>query len=1494
MFNRLASLTGMHLPPSAGSKRKGAPAPPPPPAPPPVPTPRPVDLFQRGKERRAQAASAPDPVVTGSAAPLSDPRRSALPPSKSGTFSRIKNMARGHPHTGSNKALIFSSARSREGPATLQLPAAQQVKQQNRAALVESAHLLAQRVDTLLATSLAVPAADDSDEAEHTSRIKSAWKKVWPSKLFEAGTLKQLVDDDPHYKQTKRGTRKRTDHSAVGRRTLLNNVSNGLDELKRCQATFDQACKALAEKGHACQEARQRLGKAESRLGPWAPAQSDAAALGTARQGLKQAREELATLEAEHAHLDATVAVHEHRLDQAARGLHAAVTLGAKLDIATQTLATDLLHRKVRFVTEQVDLCQQRLHDTPGAIDDLHALHQGLQAKVELSRMGETDSLIELRMVQGELAQLEKKVARQEAELHRLRSRLAGDDRLPALSWEMAQQLDSDKLELQLLRELVPEASKAYEQHRHQAQHARTELELFMCGSATQLASLTKGDAQLSRVAEELDQRVGAARELAERSAAFELTHEERAIEAMVAAPPGFHARDRVGPDAVAFKDQLQRIADRLEPDLLEEERTLPRLAKMEIISRAVANVVGGDPGQGAELLRELMSHPSQYWTPHPPLADAAQDGEASGVAAPGASAEPSPALVALFHKMAKVPRGMELLNEIGSLDGDTHGGAMLDKPQLEALHAYWLADIAHNEERDRSVQAWLSAAMKVATYVMRQTKEAPEAFDINGLSPDDRIAFRAVTKGLLSNAAGSEYDKINQALRMAGEDWLASAKDERSKYVRWLPRSPLGARAHPTPYERQTVKMANKALEQQGMPAVSSEGHQAVARAASRLSDQLTDGGMRSVSGSEPAALRQAELFDVTAQVLCDYIARQSDAHSRAEPLATAARRTAFQRASHLHQAKLDKHDFALIRREVQARYARGGADGAARGPARLIKPNPAPAALPPLFEQMFGAAQLEPMAALRQVSEHLSAHLDADTGQAMGWDAEQQNATLDEADRSVRIAQRKQFETKADIVDFYAPLLRDLRLRNQLLMAGGGEIGVGVPLMPWSPVAPFVANVNVNVVSHKNEASLQIKRPSFATEFVLSQVDTTSHDAKGTFGLGWSLGLFRVAAPAFGLKYDQSQAATRYTVLRLLSTKNPDGTRDEEGAREASVALFDTLVRWDAPDKHPGAERGERFAGPLEAILALHPEVLIGSGKRSTATRQVAADVSAAARLPFAGGAVTQGVLANVAIKRDWTNERVEERTAQDNQRVHDRSHQNRTRVTAGFTVGGLVSAVRNPVNPDTPDGKPDKHGSWRLMGALNFVDSTRELWQHSKKTGVTRFAIGDRSGGSRDRADSSPKQVLDYIKQNEEEIYMRFLETVPVPKGSDADTPENRRLAASSLQQLKRDLEGEAKKNPNASFGIKKELKPQLSGKIDALNAIEALALQDGDQAAADECHQTKGDLMKDEEAWSFKNIVWRSKGKLTSDGGIDFVVRAMLKRTVETQMAVTSYG
>ena len=1478
MFNRLANLPGAHLLHSAGSKRNAAVAPPSPA--------QPVDLFQRSLDRRAKAASAPPPAVTGSAAPLSDPRRSALPAKKTATLDRLKNIVRGHPHTGGNKALIFSASRAREGPLTLQLPAAEQIKAEDRASLVAGAHTLAQRVDTLMATSLAVPLEGERSEAEEPSLLKSAWQKVWPAELFKGGTLKQLVDDDPRYKMVNPVSHEQTEHSEFARLTLLNNVSNGLDELKRAHAAFDHALTAFKDKEAECLAARGRVDQARSRLAPGGAAPADAAALAQARQDLSQAGDDLTRLDAERGHLDAALAVPERGLDQATRGLHAAVTLGAKLDIATHALSTDLLHRKTQFVAEQVRLCQRRLHDTPGQIDDLHALHHGLQAKVELCRIGETDSLIELRLVQGEIAQLTKKVARQEAELHAMRSRLAGDEILPALSWEMAQQLDGDKLELKLLHDILPETTMACERQRRQSHQARAELDAFKPGYAAKLGELTAGDAELTRVAAALDKKVEAARELAERSAVFDLAHQEQALKVIVAAAPGFRARDRVGPGADAFRNQLQRVADQLAPDVLADERAIPRMAKMEIISRAVAKVAGGDPQQGADLLRELMSHPSEHWTP-PPSAPAHAD---------AAGAEPSPKLRALFHKMAKVPRGMELLNEIGALHGDAHGGAALGKDQLEALHSYWLADIAHGEESDPAVRAWLDSAKSVATHVMRQTADKPEAFAIDALPLEHRIAFRAVTKGLLSNAAGSEYDKINQAMRMAGEDWLTSAKDERSKYVRWLPRSPIGARRHPTPYEPQTIKMANKALEQQGMAAVTSVGHHAVASLAGRLSDRLTDGGMRSVGGAEPAAARQGQLFDVTAQVLCDYIARQNDAQSRAEPLATASRSTGFQRASHLQKGKLDKHDFELIRREVQARFAQSVQGAAPRGPAKLIKSNPSPAPLPPPFEQMFGAASLEPMAALRQVSEHLSAHLDAGARQVMGWDAEQQGTALDEADRTVRIAKRKQFETKADIVDFYTPLLRDLRLRNQLLMAGGGEIGVGVPLMPWSPVAPFVANVNVNVISNKKEASLQIKRPSFATEFVLSHIETRSHDVKGTFGVGWSLGLLRVAAPALGLKYDQSQAETRYTVLRLLSTKNPDGTRDEEGAREDSVALFDTLMRWDAPGKHPEHEESEpkQFAGPLEAVLALHPKVLIGSGKRGASTRQVAADVSVAARVPFAGGAMSQGVGGNVAIKRDWANERVEERTAQANQRVHDRSHQARTRVTAGFTVGGLVSAVRSPVNPDTPDGKADNHGSWRLMGSLNFLDSTRELWQRSKKTGVTRFTIGDKSGGSQDRADSSPRQVLDYIERNEEEIYMRFLETVPVPKGSDPDTPENRRMAASCLRQLKRDLEGESKKNPNASFGIKKELKPQLSGKVDALNAIEMLAEQDGDQAAADECRQTKNDLMTDEEAWSFKNFVWRSKGKFTSDGGIDFVVRALLKRTVETQVAVTSYG
>ena len=57
-----------------------------------------------------------------------------------------------------------------------------------------------------------------------------------------------------------------------------------------------------------------------------------------------------------------------------------------------------------------------------------------------------------------------------------------------------------------------------------------------------------------------------------------------------------------------------------------------------------------------------------------------------------------------------------------------------------------------------------------------------------------------------------------------------------------------------------------------------------------------------------------------------------------------------------------------------------------------------------------------------------------------------------------SVEIATRKRFGSRRDALDFYRPMLQELRLRNQLIMSGGGETGVGIASLELREIAHVI----------------------------------------------------------------------------------------------------------------------------------------------------------------------------------------------------------------------------------------------------------------------------------------------------------------------------------------------------------------------------------------------------------------------------------------------------
>lgn len=1414
------------------------------------------------------AAPAVAPVAPGTAAPLSG--RVTLPASMAasqpaGKTARLRDRLLGRPVNLSSKIAGVGVSKSRERANALGLPPVAEQPAPSAEQLIASADAQIARAAQVLNTTLEQLADINQRPARSAGREKLM--ATWPLNQLKAKKLSDVLQQDPAL-ALPRGMPATTAVQQAGPLAVLRKIAAGKAALDRARLDYV----ALQQRPQAS-----------------AAQQAQAAAV----------------------------------LHQASQDLQAAVTVNSWLGANDDVLTSEVVQQRAHLLQLQLADLEDRLGQTSAGSAERVA---AVSAKLDVLRGLVRDARGSLACAEGQLGAMSVLVGQ-------LRSQ-ANSALEPGAAALVQAQLD-------LLDSAMPDTEAAAKRAAQALAAARAQMAVTLPDYERERTLQKKLDGSLDKVraaSQPVRDKTTQLQARSQLAAHAEQQNLARALDLLVEVAPGFSAPALAGPGGAGLADCLRQIAANLPEDDPQAEHGVPRLAAIEIISRAVAGAVDGDVAAAVALLNQLMAQPSSHWCP-----------------LPGQPATAPQAVQQLFRRMAQVPRGTELLDRIGARDGRP----TLGRDQREAMQTYWMIAQAQADESDPAVHAWLDDAKAVASQAIRFDKKAAAAANVGNDSssnagidsasndsasnysasnysasndsnassegdvalPDmselplaQRVAHGAASRGMLSNATGSEFDRINQALLKVGDQFVEMAKDERNKLQRFF--TPSKAR---TPFHPKTLQVAIKQLEAQGMPSVKSTAHVGIAQVAAGLSAKLAAGGLRGLAGEagDHAAGREALHFDVTAQVLCDYIARQQDGTSAALPDGASAARTNFTRSKRLYKAQLGPKDFALIRREVAQRLAEVTTPAAETAPAgqntgmraRLHKlgahfhtrpgaaasqPNPGPGALsttlPAPFEALFAQTALAPLDAVRAITKHLDVHLSAQDKQRLDLTSLHADIGLDKIDHTVDIARRKRFETKQQVLDFYAPMLRDLRLRNQLIMTSGDEIGANLPMLPWAPVAPFMANVIVNLFSRKHEASFQVKSPTYGVEFIIADTVTDAHDIKATAGIGLDLGVFKLTLPSFSLRGDTSHAKTEYALLRVLRNKDDQGMREEQVARDDGLALLDTLLRWDAADKQvPGQPP---FAGPLEAILALHPDVVIGSGSKDNRTHGINADLALAARVPFAGGHLNAGIgITPLGVRAEITKEQGNERSGYQHQLTVDNSDQRKQKATFSTSTGGILTLVREALGA-MENGEADASGSGRWLAGINLLDMSRELAYNSEKNGVTRFSMGDKVGFSVDRVYGTPKDLLAEIERNKEDFLLRFLETIPLAEGVERNTPANRALAASALEQFMDDLK-HSKKHAMLQFNIKFELQPKMSGWVGALEALEALAHNAGDNAAALEYRQAKAELMSYRSSWSFKNCAIRSKHKDSDDEGVDYVLRLLAKHSAESSAAITAF-
>ncbi|MBN3829083.1 hypothetical protein G3O00_36595 [Burkholderia sp. Ac-20384] len=967
-------------------------------------------------------------------------------------------------------------------------------------------------------------------------------------------------------------------------------------------------------------------------------------------------------------------------------------------------------------------------------------------------------------------------------------------------------------------------------------------------------------------------------------------------IRAIATSAPGF-AIDELANHGAPLLEMLKTMSEseRLQRDDFQVDRVLPRVTAMEMISRGLAVATGGDVDLAAQLARDLTSRPLDHWVPLP----AGKVGEAGMLV----HEAPSKEMIALLTLMASVPRGLDAMNTVaGSAAADDAWKVPLDSGQRDAEQAYWQAYRARANEPSAQVKAWLDDAMDVAAREIRNPKGAP-LLTLDAVPLKKQAAYRAVRNGFLSNAQGSDYDLCNQNLLNLTETMIAQ-KPRRPRLLRWAPTSVDPAKGA-SPFQPRVLRFAQKQMEAQGMETRKTRLDREIATTFAKLGESAR-GYLQNIVSTVQGDCGEDRRLSVALVALADYVTgepRRSTRNLRfplsAESLnlrsPIAPKR--FGQTKRLYDAQFDKKDIARIRE-------------------RLAELDPdANGQMPPMLDVLFDRKRVSLIdvmtglnAALDGSSDELSAALgpalvdlrrsvtgaEPQAGSAASGAANAANVVAVGRTIGARVAEAKSLtiESKDDIDSFFRPMLETARLRDQVTLTSGGAVGIGIPMLV--PVAPgFPLSGQVHLASRRSEAFLQLKNPTFSTEIVTGSVVTSQRDISVTAG-------YRVPFGAGGLtatgtaKLDNSHATTISTSLRTLRGKDDMGNRKVQQAIDDNLSVLDTLLRWrDKTDAH-GENYG--FDDPLQAVLALNPGILVASSRKESRGTQGMVEARAAVRGRALTGHLSGGAsFTPLAMRAGKMSERSVEQTGYSHQTVHDNNETALQRGEMGARIGFIGTPYKHGIarkDANVKTGKGTAAGKAHISLVGNLFEYSRELFSNLEKNGATTFPIGDSMGGSVDRVYGTPKDLLAEIEAHREDWLIRCLDVLPRAKHSETDTTDRLSQANRLLDRFVADLR-QAGADPGFQFNIKYEMWPRMSGLVDGLRGVEALASEQGDNAGAERARTAADELLTHRASWAPKNMTVRSKGKTSQELGIDFFLRWQKTASAETSRSAAAF-
>jgi hypothetical protein len=1168
----------------------------------------------------------------------------------------------------------------------------------------------------------------------------------------------------------------------------------------------------------------------------------------------------------------------EKRMLHAASRLHALVTPCEVNDIAGAVLASDITVKHLDFTQTELDrlsdisqeLLKQCETDKAGLEPALGALVEAHQHICENLQLVQTECTVQqhthaslkndLSLVLGHKSALQQRLTAVSGQPEANAEVNANADELSSIQAECAHFEQLEETLNGLIAEIGTLLTSAEERVEHmvgEAERVLGQLDVVMRGlhtAQTGIQGAEKAQEALASAKAAVEERLGVATTENQKIHSISDDVSAESVAGLLLHPPGFGASESLRVLSRDLNIAMNAIPANPAAD------ALLKTDIAESLSYALAIVSGGDAQRAIALLRELRAHPTLSMVV----------GEDSAGASSSSSGKIPADIKALFHLMATMPRGIEVLQTLGN-----NAGEVISGKQLVALRVYWQADMAISESKSAPVMAWLNDAKLVAAERLHLNTEAdPDQHLSERFGQRQLGAYNAVRNGYVSNEPGSPYDARDKELRKVGEEWM---QRRLGRYGEGLLRGLTPSRAK-TPFTSHALANTAAMAERFGITTHASKVAAAISAAASSLGEAAKNLPASALNGD-------GQMHCLAVTVLCDHIKENFSELRALTPADFDAIRKRFNQALPTPTPAAGTTATQQALPEPLEEYA-AEANAMARSSSSLPlrrKANigvSAESVLRDVSEQF-----------LQRNAEHLSPEqIDSIVG-GLGLDATevQDNFRLSHISRYGQ-GQKLRLDDNQDLVKFYRPMFAQWGLRNKLKTSNGGALGVGLPLLPY--ISPKIVTPLLTAgYSKKQEAFVQFFQPILGFEMMVGESKTKTTEGSMGVAIGKTHGKHLFAGGTATIAATHERMKMNGTVVRFLRARGQD-----EAQRQNMLKTWESTVLWKdlKPTKSDAA-----FSGPMEAILSRLPDAVVtGFDAGSIATQgEVRGSVGARLQTKPDSRRAEWGLGAILTTKAKA--QRAFEYRTEDKAAVYvvaDKSSTGKQTFSASLDV--QLPLPRNAKTLPLPlphNASPSSLGKRGALGGGSLpIDFSfeREFAQHLQKHGLSPFRINDKQDGDLDRHYFGAKEMLAEISANRDQWCARALETLPEVDGIK-DTPENRAEAQRLLAQFEKDIAALETEGKYCQFNVNYSMRPHASGRIDGARLVGGLAEIAGDAGRVNEKVKLADAVLQQPATWRPLMLIVREKGKEATNLGLNYGLRVQSVATVDGQRTAAQF-